>query len=357
MLAASNNLIEGPQSQPGGVCWLASTRLTLVAIGLLVAAVTWLYNSNLPPTWLLSAPLTLLAVNLLAAVACTPTFRRNVPLLVFHLALLAVLLLVAWGRMTYLDGWAEVSEGTDFDGQLGGFEAGPWHDLDDLSAARFTNLGFDIAYLPGPRRDRTQNRVAWRDVDGARREAVIGDHDPLVLNGYRFYTSFNKGFAPTFNWTHPSLNKGVTGTIHLPSYPANEYGQALEWALPGTEKSLWIMLEFDEEILLSDRPSQFRPPENHLLVVRDGSRRLELKTGETLQIAGGELAYLGLRQWMGYTIYRDDTRPWILASCLLAVLALGWHFASKYRMRSWQVDEPPAAQGDSTIGMPAGDAP
>jgi hypothetical protein len=30
--------------------------------------------------------------------------------------------------------------------------------------------------------------------------------------------------------------------------------------------------------------------------------------------------------------------PWLLAACTLAVLALGWHFWSKFSVRPWQAE-------------------
>ena len=56
--------------------------------------------------------------------------------------------------------------------------------------------GFEIDYAPGRKRGATRNSVTWQGEDGQPRSAVIGDHHPLVLQGHRFYTSPNKGFAP-----------------------------------------------------------------------------------------------------------------------------------------------------------------
>jgi cytochrome c biogenesis protein len=41
---------------------------------------------------------------------------------------------------------------------------------------------------------------------------------------------------------------------------------------------------------------------------------------------------------MGYSVFYDWTMPWLLAACTLAVLALGWHFWSKFSVRPWQAE-------------------
>lgn len=313
---------------------LASLKLTLVILIALGAGIVVSYNSAVRTTWALVVPLVLFAVNLAAAVATNGVFRRQTALLVFHLALITIVLLVAAGRLTYLKGQLELTEGEAFSGILKERDAGPFHPsrLDRIS---FVNEGFRIEYAPGVRRGRTENRVAWQDGSGHWQQGTIGDQDPLVLRGYRFYTSFNKGFAPTFLWHPRGGGEPQFGTIHLPSYPIHEYRQALEWQPPGSSTQLWTQLQFDEVILDPERPSEFRLPRNHTLVVRVGDERRELKPGERLELPDGSLEYRGLRSWMGYTVFYDWTLPWLFAACAVAVGSLAWHFWRKFVARPW----------------------
>lgn len=313
---------------------LASLKLSLAILAALGAGILTAYLSAAPATWALAAPLAAFALNLLAAVATNPVFRRKTPLLIFHLALIAVILLLAAGRLTYLKGQLELAEGEVFDGQLTQEESGPWHPR-RLDVLRFSNEGFTISYAKGVRRGATRNRVAWAAPDGSVQRTVIGDQDPLVLSGYRFYTTHNKGFAPTFTWYASSGAAPVTGTVHLPAYPLHEHKQALEWVPPGGKAPLWVMLQFDEVILDPAKPSEFRLPSGHLIVVRAGEARYELKPGERVSLAEGVLEYNGLRVWMGYTVFYDFTLPWLLAACLLAVMSLAWHFWGKFSARPW----------------------
>ena len=199
---------------------------------------------------------------------------------------------------------------------------------------RFINRGFTIRYEPGPSRAETENRVSWRDADGNEQAAVIGDQYPLVLDGYRFYTSFNKGFAPLLEW-RPRQGEPLVGDVHLPGYPGHALRQSLEWTPPGASDPVWLLLQFDEVILDPQRESWFRPPREHQLLVRSGELRQELQPGDAVDLPEGRLTYLGLRSWMGYTVSYDWTRPWILAACLLAVLSLGWHLWVRFVQRPW----------------------
>lgn len=310
-----------------------SVRLTLVLFGALALGVVLAGREGMAAGAVLALPLGLLALNLACSMATHAAFRTQAPLLAFHLALLAIVVLAATGRLTYLKGQIELSEGQTFEGQPNQVEAGPLHSH-AIGRVRFSNLGFEVHYREGVRRAETVNRVGWRDRDGRSHAGIIGDSTPLVIDGYRIYTSFNKGFAPEFTWTAPG---GVVahGTIHLPAYPVHEHAQALEWTPPGAREPLWTMLELPPDVIDPSRPSVLRVPDGHRLVVRAGDRRVELRPGDEADIGGGRLLYNGLRMWMGYTVFHDWTIPWLLAACALAVLALAWHFADRYRANAW----------------------
>lgn len=315
---------------------LASLKLTLLILVALAVGIIVTYRNETKTTWPLVLPLALCAINLLAAIATKPVFRRQIPLLMFHMALLSIILLVAIGRMTYLKGHVELVEGQEFAGVLTEQDAGPWH-RNRLAPLRFVNAGFSIDYAAGIRRGATQNKVRYADEVGTVREVIIGDNTPMILDGYRFYTSFNKGFAPTFLW-RPNAPPGappLLGTLNMPSYPIHEYRQALEWVLPGTDITAWTMLQFDEVILDPEKPSFFRLPEKHLVVMRIGEQRWELVPGQSIELPQGRLEYQGLRSWMGYSVFSDWTIYWLLAASALAVGALGWHFWRKFAARPW----------------------
>ncbi|MBK7898329.1 MAG: cytochrome c biogenesis protein ResB [Azonexus sp.] len=322
---------------PGGwVSALGSLKLTLAILALLGITVVVTYLSEARPAWVVILPLAAAALNLAAAITSNGVFRRRLPLLVFHLCLLALILLVLAGRLTYLKGSTEVTEGTWFEGNLTAFEAGPWHG-DGYRRLRFANRGFSIAYEAGLRRGPTRNAVSYVDGEGRPREAVIGDQTPLVMAGYRFYTSHNKGFAPTFAWLPAGGAEAIVGSVHLPAYPLHEYRQAQSWTLPGSGQEVWVQLVFEENPLDPDRAGEFRMPARHGVVVRAGEGRWEVGPGAELALPGGKLRYLGLRAWMGYTVHYDPTLPWLLAAAVAAVLALAAHYREKFAERPWNV--------------------
>lgn len=311
---------------------LASLKVTLAGLLLLGVATVAVYKLDHSATPWLSAPLLLLAINLSAAVATNRVFRRQKSLLVFHLALIALVLLAAAGRLSYLKGNAEVTEGAAFEG-LVHREAGPlhWGQLDALS---FVNEGFDIRYLPGPMMDRNINHLRWQDERGRWQAGQIENNRPLILYGYRIYPTSNKGFALLFMW-QPAGGQPVLAAVHLPSYPANATAQALTWRPAGAKDAIWVMLEVDEPLIPADRHSRFRLPDKQNIVLRYRDNRLELQPGERLELAGGVLEYREMRTWMGYRLYYDWTIPWMLAACALAVASLSWHFWKKFSARPW----------------------
>ena len=299
-----------------------SLRTTLALMALLAAV------SFAQPTFpVLGAVIGLLALNLVAALVVHPLLRRQLPLLVAHLALLALVALAGLGRLLALDGTFELTQGVPFDGRLLDHDAGPLH-RSRLHRLEFRHDGFEIEYAAGRRRGATRNAVTWTGEDGQPRSAVIGDHRPLVLDGHRIYTTSNKGFAPMLRWL-PQRGEPVLGAVHLPGFPLHELRQSRDWALPDG-REVWVGLQFDDNLIDPQTATRFRLPGEHRLVVRQGDVRAELAPGQSVELAGGTLVYEGLRTWMGYRVAYDPTLPWLLAASLLTALALALHYTLKF---------------------------
>jgi len=320
--------------QSAAVKALASLRLTAAALLALAGGVAWAYLTELHAAWSIAAPMLLLAANLAAAITVNPAFRRQAPLLVFHVALLALAILVAAGRLSYLNGRVELATGEAFAAEQLESVRGPLH-YSRLERVSFVNEGFEIDYAPKWKRLETRNRVRWRGGDGAQHSGVIGDQTPLVLEGYRFYTTWNKGFAPVFVW-QPVRGEPARGTVHFPSYPAVQFGQEAQWTLPGTQQQVSVKLPLDAELIDFDNPSVFRLPSTRRIEVLAGGRAHALEPGEDLDLGVGRLRYEGLTTWMGYLVVSDWTLPWLLAASVLAAAALGWHFWRRFFNRPWE---------------------
>lgn len=305
---------------------LASNQLTLALLFTLFVSVS-LYQYLGPSTSLAAVltPTLLLMLNFVAAMIKKGLFSRKPALLIFHMSLFVLVVEIVMGQLTYLKGTVEVGTMQDFSGILENVEAGPWHDF-RLDRERFTNLGFTINYREGIQRDNTINRIRIGPDDGNARIIEIGDHVPLVLGHYRLYTSHNKGYAPIFSWIPDDGSPPQRGSVHLPAYPVHEYKQAREWTLPGTQQTIWTMLVLEEDVLPEDRAFSFQIPQKHHVVVRIEDKRFELNSGDEIKLGKGILRYDSLSSWMGYSVDYDWTRPWLLATCVIAMLSLSLHY-------------------------------
>ena len=312
---------------------LGSIRLALVGMLLLAIGAALSYDNPVAtPVWVLVAPLAFLAVNLLAAIATNPRINRRGGLLVFHLGLLAIIVLAGIGRLTHLDAQLEITEGAAFSpSDLTHLAKGPWHS-GALEQLAFVQGSFTVDYSPGMVRGLTHSTVLLPDDRQGWQTKVVGDDRPLILEGYRFYTTFNKGFAPVLTWTPDGGGEALSGTIHMPSYPLFEYKQDSSWTPPdekggGKEIKFWLRLKTglreDAAWVLDGKTA------TGVLVVNVDERRVELEPGQSVRVPGGNLRYERLTTWMGYKVFYDPTLHWLFGAAMMAVLGLGTHFWRK----------------------------
>ncbi len=280
--------------------------------------------------FILLTPVVLLMLNFSVTLLFKKSFSRKPVLLIFHLSLFFLVGLAILGRLTYLKATLELSAGEQFTGQLENIDSGIWHNY-KLNSARFSNLGFTIHYHEGVMRDNTLNRIGVTNDVGQYKITEIGDHVPLVIGHYRFYTSHNKGFSPTFSWFPADGSAPQRGNINLPAYPIHEYKQAKEWVLPNSKQKIWTMLVIEENVLPETRAFDFRIPNKHHLVIRVDEQRYLLRPGEKITLATGVLRYDSLSSWMGYNVDYDWTRPWLLATCLTALFSLSLFYITRLR--------------------------
>jgi cytochrome c biogenesis protein len=297
---------------------LASPRWTLAgftALGVLVAATQIDARAN--TEWLVM-PLALLAANLAAAMTMHRTLRCG-GLGVFHAALLLALALAALGRLLHFDGRVEVTEGGRLDGSsIEVTSTGAWHG-DAWRSLQFEQGPIAVDYAPGLKRARTVSEVVR--ADGSR--AAVGDTVPLVLRGYHFYTTHNKGFAPLIAFNAPGAAP-QRGALHMPSYPLFDWKQQQTWHSPaGAEFRFWLRPEApaDERARWRFDPAQ----ERATLVVEVGTQHAELREGESMQGDFGVLRYERVVGWMGYRVSHDATLVPLFGCALLGIAGLGWH--------------------------------
>ena len=165
--------------------FLASTRLTLGGFGILAVALIAREFSLFSASWSVLAILGGLTLNLAAALIVTPRLRQEAGLFIFHLALLALLILAGVGRLTHFDGHVEVMEGNPFSaGEVTPDSRGALHP-DWLQSVSFLQGPFSVDYAPGVKRASTRSEVVVQSETGVETRRV-GDDVPLVERGFRF---------------------------------------------------------------------------------------------------------------------------------------------------------------------------
>ena len=308
---------------------MASTRLTLVGMAMLAVGAALSYDNPVStPAWVLVVPLFFLALNLFAAIVTNSRINRRGGLLVFHVGLLSIIILAAIGRLMHMDAHLEIVQGGGFAKEdLIDINSGPWHS-GALDKVMFVQGPYTVDYAPGVTRGLTHSHVQIPDGHGGWEEKVIGDDRPLVIHGFRFYTTFNKGFSPMLTWI-PERGRPESGMVNMPSYPMFEFKQSNSWTPPGgKEIHFWLQLETG-----LDEKAHWTLDASHAqgtLVVNSDNRRIELKPGESARLEGGVLQYDRLASWMGYKLFYDPTLHWLFISAVLAILGLASHFWRKF---------------------------
>lgn len=308
---------------------LASPRLTVLFFLLMAGAALWASQGAENITAVVLAPLLLLLLNLGAAIIGNARFRADLPLLVFHLALLLLLGLLAAARLTYFEGALTLSADTDFDGEFVREERGMLHG-DGARRLRFGNEGFTENYPARGQYHMTYNLVRWSDAEGRPRLAEIGDDRPLVIDGYRIYATRQRGFSPVFAWV-PADGAEQLGTIQLldrgETVGSDDFPSGSTVTLPGGTQA-WVQLRLQGAPEKKEQRADLGAAEvKHHVVLRVGSERHELQTGDSVALPGGRLHYVKLGSWMGYRVTYDPTKPWLIATTLVGILALVWFYS------------------------------
>ncbi len=317
---------------------LASAHWTVLFFLLTAAATLVVAYQGTGPTAMMAVPFVLLLVNLGAAIVSNARFRADLPLLLFHLALVALVALFALARLTYMEGRMTLSSGTAFDGQLLYESRGPLH-TGKLADVHFTNAGFTENYSARGKLHATYNQLIWQDDAGQSHLAQIGDDHPLLIKGYKIFTTSHRGFSPLFLW-QPNGGGEAYGTVQLPDPSSGAFAPATDYKLPDGSAA-WVMLELDTQ----PEPNRERTDLGakalaHSLVLRVADVRHVLHPGDQVQLPGGNLSYVQLDSWMGYSISYDPTKPWIIATILIGVGSLIWFYWRQIDWRSSSEETP-----------------
>ena len=315
---------------------LASLRLTLAGFVVLFAAVIVDQQFGPPALYTIVPPLGLLACNLGAALLVDSRIRRTPALYAFHVCLLLLLLIAAAGQLLSFEARLSLVEGQAYQPDMlrdarGGIVAPP-----PLLAGRLQQASIKVKYAADLTRGKTHSRM----IVPGQGEVEFGDDVPLVTDGYRIYTTSNKGFAVLLTWL-PDTGGAQLGAVQFPSFPIKELGQQAAWT-PPLGSPLILRLELppsryaDSWTLDADFARTAA-----LQVVVDGEIE-HLEPGDATTLAdGGRLTFEGIRMWMGYDVTYDPTLPWMFSVATLCVICMAVHFVGRLRRPASQRSRSP----------------
>jgi cytochrome c biogenesis protein len=300
----------------------------LVALIINCVAISQWPDAALP--WVV-LPLSLLALNLFVALIVRHAFRHQAALLLFHVGLLAVLILVGAGVSIRFDGSVEVVEGTAYNSTEVTARGQGWMHRNRLDTVNFIQGPLEIDYLSGLTRDTTHSRVVVGQPDGTEIERIVGDRQGFTSNGYRFTTTFNKGYSVVVLWRGSDGQEGL-GAVNFPSYPKFDWKQTNDWTTPSGE-TLTFELKLAERVpedgpwTLSSRDADYE-----VGISSASQSERTIGPGQSIAVEGGEIAPVDLRLWMGYRIDYNPLLPWLLTAAFLSLGALAVHMAQKFRV-------------------------
>ncbi|WP_327168585.1 cytochrome c biogenesis protein ResB [Streptomyces subrutilus] len=144
-------------------------------------------------------------------VAAEKGYLREAGNLIFHVALIVMLVAFAWGKLYKYEGGKLVLRGSGFSNtltQYDDFKRGSFFDPDDLPPFSFTLDRFDATYQKtGPQkgtpRDFKAHITYYDGPHGAPRKADIEVNKPLDVDGSKVYL-LGHGYAPVISVTDPT---------------------------------------------------------------------------------------------------------------------------------------------------------
>jgi len=277
----------------------------------------------------LAPGLSVLFVNLTLAILVREKIHHNLPLLIFHIALLLIILSVSVSRLTYFKGWAIVSEGEILQQPTGIINEGPWH-KNRLTDSTIRQLEFEAYFDENGRRLDTES---WMQLSGYEDPILVSNKETANVGGYQITISNNLGYSVDLSWI-PERGDLVSGLLQLPSQISQPETQAVRLDLPGVSETIWIGLEVDSNRKSFFYPSFSVPKEYHFIVDINGEE-YQLKPGNSINIVGGTLSINTLVPWIGYEMYYDPAIYFLLIASIVAVLSLGYFLNQRLAENHW----------------------
>jgi cytochrome c biogenesis protein len=321
-------------------------------------------------------------------------YLRETGNLVFHFALLGLLVSFALGKMYGYDGQVIVqANGSQFCNaglyNYDSYHAGLRVDGTQLDPFCVKVDDFTASYLPNGQADHFESHIEYQsgaDLDsGTWRPYDLQVNSPLRTAGDRVYL-LGHGYTPKFTVTFPNGQQRSAATQWKPADPVTLLSEgATKFDPPqvtdeqqrrkgqiGITGLFAPSAVFPNGILTSNFPD-LRDPAVAIDVYQgdlgvDSGRgqsifsldlnqvdrgvlkkvaRWNLKVGESKTLDDGtKITFSGVDQWVSLQVAHDPTQVWVLVFALLIILGLGTSLVVK-RRRIW-VRVTPAGDGDDT---------
>jgi cytochrome c biogenesis protein len=250
-------------------------------------------------------------------------YLKEIGNVVFHLAMLALLIGLAGGKLWGYEGSILVTEGGSFCNspqQYDNYRTGPLVDTATMVPLCVDLQDFQVVYEPNGTPARFRAHVSWGEPGSVDTATTIGVNNPLRVDGARVYVT-GHGYAPTFTVTLPD---GTSfDDISAPFLPSSTATMASQGALKlpdlgaGTSNQLAVEGFFAPTgtltggVLTSIDPRPLRP-EVALIVYRGylgldsgapqsvySLDQARIDRGQLVQVGSGNLA-------VGQTLTIDD---------------------------------------------------
>lgn len=315
------------------LAWLSGLPLTLIGLITFLAGILPVVTGYVSATNGLALGYVLLVVNLVFAILVREKIKNSPFLLLFHIALLLMLLAIGFSRLTYFKGWVEISPNMPITEPTGVISKGPWHP-NAFKNTRVQLLDFEANYGTD---GRYQSIRSLLQVGNKQQPTLIDDSQTADILGYQFTQSSNIGFALSFVWMADDGTM-VQGLSHFPSIIAYPETQGLELDLPNVKQPVWVGLE-----IASDRPSFFTPrfvvPQEYGYQVMASDGGYQVRPGQSIQLPEGSLMLQAVVPWVGYDLYYDPSIYFLLFSALIGVFALAVFLWQRQTTSSWVLEE------------------
>jgi cytochrome c biogenesis protein len=292
-------------------------------------------------------------------------YLRETGNLVFHAALVGVLLAVGVGGGFGYTGQRLLVEGQTFSNVLGSYDSfnpGRWFQQTDLKGYNFTLDKFVTKYEErnldalGQALDYSAT-VTTQEKDGAKQTSRLGVNDPvsvggtnvyLLGNGYAMDVTVRDGdgnvaFKDTVPFLPEDANYTSTGVIKVPDAAPDQLGMvgffyptasklstgAYASAYPDDQNPLLTLQVYTGDLGLDDGVPQsvYTLDTSGLKQIagrQSDAASIELKPGQTKKLPGdaGSITFDGVKRYVSLDVHHDPSQLWVGGFAVLSVLGL-----------------------------------